>query len=53
MSTPPDIPEPAPCGHASIWFDRAVCPEPCTSMHDRCVDCGGTIDICPRESDAE
>lgn len=22
------------------WFDRSICPEPCGSMHNICVDCG-------------
>ena len=22
------------------WFDRTICPEPCNTMHDICVECG-------------
>ncbi len=22
------------------WFDRELCPEPCGSMHTRCIECG-------------
>jgi hypothetical protein len=30
-----------PCTHnGDTWFDRSFCPEPCGSMHDRCVECG-------------
>ena len=28
------------------WFDRSICPEPCDSMHTRCVKCGVALDGC-------
>ena len=35
--------EPA-CKHENgEWFDRQICPEPCGSMHYRCVDCGEIV----------
>lgn len=35
------------CEHRSgSWFDRAVCPPPCNTMHDRCVECGESFDDC-------
>lgn len=44
----------APCSHSGIgvstWFDRSVCPEPCSSMHDRCTRCGRAVGGCPLES---
>ncbi|MET9349905.1 hypothetical protein [Streptomyces termitum] len=36
-------PCPAWCTHPGTWFDRAVCAEPCGSMHDRCADCGVVV----------
>lgn len=33
------------------WFDRSFCPEPCGSMHTRCVPCGAALDGCPFEDE--
>lgn len=32
------------------WFDRSICPEPCGSMHDVCVECGRIKGGCPLET---
>jgi hypothetical protein len=35
------------CGHRhGSYFDRTVCPAPCSAMHDRCKDCGEPLDAC-------
>jgi hypothetical protein len=34
----------ATCAHEETWFDRSICPEPCDSMHNRCVACGKVAD---------
>jgi hypothetical protein len=51
---PPKGKSGAPCSHSGIgvsaWFDRTVCPEPCSSMHDRCTLCGRAVGGCPLES---
>lgn len=42
-----EVPAPFRCGceddgetFTDHWFDRSICPEPCGSMHDICVECG-------------
>lgn len=39
------------CGHdgGDTWFDRSVCAQPCSSMHDRCSNCGSSTAPCPHE----
>lgn len=47
----------APCDHtgpdAGPWFDRAICPEPCGAMHERCSRCGAALGHCPVEEAGE
>lgn len=39
------------CGQMDgYWFDRSVCAEPCSSMHDRCTNCGAVSGHCPLET---
>lgn len=36
----------------NTYFDRTICPEPCGSMHYRCIQCGGVAgEECPVEGD--
>lgn len=47
-----EVTDPCPrcAGHAgNNTFDRSVCPEPCGSMHTRCLACGAALDGCPFE----
>lgn len=34
------------CRHRNTWFDRTICPDPCDSMHDVCIDCGVVVGHC-------
>jgi hypothetical protein len=34
------------CQHPDSWFDRAICPEPCGSAHNRCSRCGSAVNGC-------
>lgn len=34
------------CEVSDHWFDRSICPEPCGSMHDVCIDCGRVKGYC-------
>jgi hypothetical protein len=40
------------CDPEDTWFDRSICPEPCGTMHTRCVDCGRPVDGCPHDQAA-
>ena len=35
------------CEDSDHWFDRSICPEPCDSMHDICIECGRVRGYCP------
>lgn len=34
------------CKRRDSWFDRSICPDPCGSMHDVCINCGMVIGRC-------
>lgn len=40
------------CVDTDHWFDRSICPEPCGSMHDICVECERIQHGCPVEAQA-
>ena len=37
------------CAHPDSWIDRTFCPEPCGSLHRRCIRCGRAVGYCPFE----
>ena len=40
------------CEESGHWFSRSICPEPCGSMHDICVDCSLVKGGCAIEAEA-
>ncbi|MFE0472579.1 hypothetical protein ACFW2V_13290 [Streptomyces sp. NPDC058947] len=42
---------PHACIEFDTWFDRAVCPDPCGQMHQRCTSCGAALDGCVHHMD--
>lgn len=45
--TAPEAPH--DCAKSEPWFDRSICPQPCSAMHNRCGVCGAALDWCPYE----